>query len=114
MKRNWILIIFCIGFIAFTGCNNSDNQINKDNVEYSFQGKYSSGGYNFSLDGIGISGERFLYSGWENITFDYTCTDLTCEHKTDICTALAPVNYDISRSMYIYHNDKMIIMETYE
>lgn len=73
--------------------------------------------YEYFYEEAGIvlnSGERFLYSDWEPVEFDYICTDPTCSHLTKSCSARTLSDeLDIESDFGLLYQDRMIILHAY-
>lgn len=127
MKQKFKTVITLLTILATVGCCGC-NQNNKtidnneklpvtDNIQTD---AILTDSYLFMQSGIGISGERFMFSDWENPEFLYTCTDFTCSHTKEGCTSLREQHTDDKRdihhisSKFVYYKDKMIIFDVYE
>lgn len=72
--------------------------------------------YNYFYEEDGIlysSSDRFMYSEWNPVEFDYICTDLTCDHRQSDCSAIKVSQGDIGGEFALYYNDKLIIIDSY-
>lgn len=132
-KRNIILaaVIFCM-LVCSVGCNNGGDSSEKNNstenstadngadapaTNYPSADGMSSYNYFFSKDGIGYTDERFMSSEWDEAGYQYLCTDFTCDHKTEVCSALIPVpdaNTSYSEAVYFEREDKIVIFSSYK
>ena len=72
-------------------------------------------GYFFEEDGIVVSSkERFLYSDWEPVEFDYICTDPTCSHLAGGCSAHTLSNAEKTQKDFsLLYQDRLIIVHAY-
>ena len=72
-------------------------------------------GYFYEEDGIVVSsGERFLYSDWEPVDFDYLCMDPSCSHLGAGCSAHAVSNEGkVTNDFSFLYRDRLIILHTY-
>ncbi|MCM1190925.1 MAG: hypothetical protein NC123_00405 [Butyrivibrio sp.] len=72
-------------------------------------------GYFYVEDGISLSStERFMYSDWEPVEFDYICMDPTCSHLTGSCGARAISGEgDVKRDFSLVYQDRLIILHGY-
>lgn len=59
--------------------------------------------------------ERFLYSGWEGGGFQSVCTDPTCNHLSDSCSARTFHNDGIMSgdNLGLVYRDRLIILHSY-
>ena len=72
-------------------------------------------GYFFEEEGIVLSSpDRFLYSDWEPMEFDYICTDPTCSHLTGNCSAhTIQDEVSVLRDFSVVYQDRLIILHAY-
>ena len=72
-------------------------------------------GYFFEEDGIVVSSkERFLYSDWEPVEFDYICTDPICSHQVESCSARTVQDEkSMLKDFSLIYRDRLIILHTY-
>lgn len=71
--------------------------------------------YFYEEDGIVISSpERFLYSDWEPVEFDYICMDPACSHQNECCSART-IQDESSRlrDFSLLYQDKLIVLHAY-
>ncbi len=59
--------------------------------------------------------ERFLYSGWEGGGFQSICTDPTCSHLSDSCSARTFYSDDVMNgdNLGLVYRDRLIILHSY-
>lgn len=71
--------------------------------------------YFYEKDGIVVSSdERFLYSDWDPVEFDYICTDPTCAHLSENCSARTFSEYKgIAGDFSLIYEDRLIILHGY-
>ncbi|MDE6639019.1 MAG: hypothetical protein K2K63_00650 [Acetatifactor sp.] len=72
-------------------------------------------GYFLGEEGIVISsGERFLYSDWEPVEFDYICMDPTCSHLSESCSARTIQDEASALGDFcVAYQDRLIIFHAY-
>ena len=72
-------------------------------------------GYFYGEDGIVVSsGERFLYSDWEPVEFDYICMDPTCSHLNENCSARTIQDEASALGDFcVAYQDRLIIFHAY-
>lgn len=59
--------------------------------------------------------ERFLYSEWEPIGFEYICTDPTCSHTSDSCSARTYQDDSVQeQNLGVVYHDRLIIVHSYQ
>ena len=71
--------------------------------------------YFYEKDGIVLSSpERFLYSDWDPVEFDYICMDPTCSHLNERCSART-IQDESSRlrDFSLLYQDRLIILHAY-
>lgn len=58
--------------------------------------------------------ERFMYSEWEPAGFEYICTDPTCSHSTEPCSARRFREKSLTgESFCVVYHDRLIIVDSY-
>ncbi|MCM1056441.1 MAG: hypothetical protein NC517_02395 [Firmicutes bacterium] len=74
-------------------------------------------GYFYGEDGDGISvssTERFMYSDWEPVEFDYICMEPTCSHRGGTCSARTISGTgDEKKDFSFIFKDRLIILHGY-
>ena len=95
-RKQRVPFITLLLILSLVGSGCGDNRQTKDSAQTSQTERADtaskegimSHGYFFEEDGIVVSSrERFLYSDWEPVEFDYICMDPTCTHLTESCSA---------------------------
>ncbi len=71
--------------------------------------------YFFEEDGIVANGEeRFLYSDWEPVEFDYICMEPTCSHLDEGCSARTVEDEKSMRKDFgLIYQDRLILLHAY-
>lgn len=111
-QRIGFVTLLLILSLAGAGCG--DRRQAQKTETASKAGSLSSG-YFFEEDGIVISSpERFLYSDWEPMEFDYICMDPTCSHLNESCSART-IQDEVSvlRDFSVVYQDRLIILHAY-
>lgn len=58
--------------------------------------------------------ERFMYSEWEPAGFEYICTDPTCSHLSDSCSALTFHETGVNaKHLCVVYQDRLVILDSY-
>lgn len=72
-------------------------------------------GYFFEKEGIALSaGERFMYSDWDTLEFDYICMDPTCNHLTGSCSARALSGEgELGKDFCVVYQNRLVILHAY-
>ena len=116
------LVILLLGlFLAGAGCGDSRQA---ENAKHASQGGETEhppktgalhDSYFYEGDGIVISsGERFMYSDWGPVEFDYICMDPTCSHLSAGCSARAVSNEgEMLNDFSLLYEDRLIILHAY-
>ena len=109
--------------LSLTGAGCEDNGKTNDPAQTSQEERAETAmkagtlsyGYFFEKDGILVSaGERFLYSDWEPVEFDYICMDPTCTHLNDNCSARAVQDEaGTLKDFSLLYQDRLIILHVY-
>ncbi|MDE6639029.1 MAG: DUF5050 domain-containing protein [Acetatifactor sp.] len=110
-RTGFVTLLLILSF-AGTGCG--DRRQTEETVP-AFKAGALSDGYFFEEDGIVISsGERFLYSDWEPVEFDYICMDPTCSHLTESCSARTIQDEpSVLKDFSVAYQDRLIILHAY-
>lgn len=64
--------------------------------------------------------DRFMYSEWEPAGFEYICTDPTCSHLSDSCSAWTfhdnggLENGGFEKNLCVVYQDRLVILDSYE
>ena len=102
--------------LSFAGIGCGDGQQSEDTVQMKGT-KAGLMSHSFFLEEEGIvisSGERFLYSDWEPVEFDYICMDPTCSHLNESCSARTLQDeMSILRDFSVVYQDRLIILHAY-
>lgn len=112
MKKVNILCITLLVCCVLYSCSNEKDE--KRNLSTDFEGviNYS---YYFNDEGmLCYNGKRLMCSDWEDIKFDYVCTDPICEHTTDSCTTIILSESERENgkdSFVVEYDGKLIIFE---
>lgn len=112
MKNFICYFIICI-VLFLTGCSNSDNTHIGMNNEVMVM---SAREYLFTNENVCKIGDEFEISGWDEVAFSVVCTDFTCMHLGEACSA-SIINHTENENGYLqvffYYMDKMIIVDSY-
>lgn len=58
--------------------------------------------------------ERFMYSEWEPAGFEYICTDPTCSHVSDSCSARTFHENGVDeKNLCVVYHDRLVIVDSY-
>ena len=114
-KRIRFVTLFLILCLAGTGCGDGRQAEDPAQAETALKAGALSYGYFFEEDGIVVSSlERFMYSDWDPVEFDYICMDPTCSHLADSCSAhTLSGELEIKRDFSLLYQDKLIILHAY-
>ncbi|MCM1190926.1 MAG: hypothetical protein NC123_00400 [Butyrivibrio sp.] len=76
---------------------------------------FMSYGYFFEENGIAISStDRFMYSDWEPVEFDYICMDPTCSHLAGSCSAhTISGEGEVKKDFCLVYQERLIILHPY-
>lgn len=111
VTRLCVLMLLCC---IMTSCADKKEERPKMSTELEGMLAYS---YYFSDSEMLISNQdRIMYSDWENISFDYICTEPVCDHTKETCTAFAIGNEERredNSSFVIEYNERLFIFEKY-
>ena len=102
--------------LSFAGIGCGDGQQSEDTVQMKgTKAGLMSHGFFLEEDGIVISsGERFLYSDWEPVEFDYICMDPTCSHLDNSCSARTIQDEaSVLKDFSVIYQDRLIILHAY-
>ena len=113
-KRICFTVLFLILSLVEVGCGDNRHPEDSVQMEGAKAGALNSG-YFFEEDGIAVSSkERFLYSDWEPVEFDYICMDPTCTHLTESCSARTIQDEEsILNDFCLLYQNRLIILHAY-
>lgn len=112
MKKINILCIAILMCYLLVSC--SEKKVEERNVTTDFEGviNYS---YYFNEAGMLICNkDRLMYSDWQDVEFNYVCTNPICEHTADDCTAitLSEAERENGKDTFVIeYGGKLIIFE---
>ena len=122
-RKQRIPFIALLLILSLVGSGCGDNRQTKDSAQASQTERADtaskegimSHGYFFEEDGIVVSSrERFLYSDWEPVEFDYICMDPTCTHRTEKCSARTIQDENgMLKDFSLVYQDRLIILHAY-
>ncbi|MCM1056444.1 MAG: hypothetical protein NC517_02410 [Firmicutes bacterium] len=105
--------------LAGAGCGNeglqTEETAHSPQTEAGSKVGTMSYGYFYGEEGIvASSSERFLYSDWEPVDFDYICMDPTCSHQIESCSARA-IQDEASylRDFCLVYGERLIILHSF-
>ncbi len=109
MKRIFRILSLFILACILCGCSRNQTQGKGNGADAMGTMFY---GYFYQEDGIFLTTyERFMYSGWDAPSFEYICTDLTCSHKQEDCSAKqVSGDEDIVTQFGLYYDEKLVIV----
>lgn len=114
MKRFFLLSVMLIVSIVCIGCEKEKepDKTYSGNLEGVIDYNYY-----YNEEGIHITNcDRIMYSDWENIEFDYVCTDPICMHTEDTCTSYAiddEERREDRTTFTVEYDGKLVIFEKY-
>ncbi|MDE6639027.1 MAG: hypothetical protein K2K63_00690 [Acetatifactor sp.] len=120
-KQRILLAVLLLSLsLAGTGCGD-DEQAKVPDTSWEESGKtiskegLMSHGFFLEEDGIVISSkDRFLYSDWDPVEFDYICMDPTCSHLTKSCSARTIQDEaSVLKDFSVIYQDRLIILHAY-
>ncbi len=111
MRKKLLLCVIMLMGVLLMSC--TKDKVEKKHVDMELEGMIAVR-YYFSEDEILVAtGDRFMSSDWDEIGFDYICTDPLCAHKSESCTAVSTL--DSAESMCaVEYNGKLIMLKEYE
>lgn len=113
MRTGFVTLLLILSLVG-TGCGDRRQAEKTAQMDGTKVGAMSYG-YFFEEDGIAVSSaERFLYSDWEPVEFDYICMDPTCSHLIGSCSARAIQDEKgVLRDFCLAYQDRLIILHAY-
>lgn len=117
-RLRFVILLLILSFVG-GGCGDSRQGDNSHPASQAGEVEHPSktgalhDSYFYEEDGIVISsGERFMYSDWDPVEFDYICMDPTCSHLSAGCSARAVSNEGLDDFSLLYR-DRLIILHEY-
>ena len=108
-------LFMCAGIVAsflLVSCTGNDAKKDEKNLELEGVIDYA---YYFGEEGMLISNQkRIMYSDWDNVEFEYICTDPSCSHTNEQCSSYGigkASNREDRLSFSIEYDGKLIIFE---
>ena len=96
--------------VIFTGCKTDDSG------KFSFHAEKTGSiyyGYTFQEDSIMVTTTHMLVSDWDTEGFDYLCSDASCQHDSEDCSAYISEDINAGANLALVYGDKTIIFQSY-
>jgi len=110
-SKKRIFLVTLLIILSLTGCGNHRQVQTKEAGTTAKTGTLSFR-YFYEEDGIALtSTEHFMYSDWEPVEFDYICTDPTCSHLIESCSARTLSTAESAQKDFsIVYQDHLVIV----